>query len=79
MKGYPGSHNAGFMNPWPQIQPQMGLSNSQEFLEIADYSPDWDYTQGGAKVIICIKPSNLMDRLASRAQEFSVAFGFTEV
>ncbi len=26
-------------------------------IKIVDFSPEWDYTEGGAKVIVCISPS----------------------
>jgi hypothetical protein len=26
-------------------------------IEIIDFSPEWDYTTGGSKLLVCIKPS----------------------
>ena len=26
-------------------------------IEIVDFSPEWDYTTGGAKLLVCIKPA----------------------
>lgn len=25
-------------------------------IEVQDFSPEWDYTTGGSKVLVCIKP-----------------------
>jgi hypothetical protein len=32
-------------------------------LEIVDYSPEWDFTQGGSKILVCLKPANLLESL----------------
>lgn len=34
------------------------LKNS---VEIVDFSPEWDYTQGGAKILLCIKPHQIIE------------------
>jgi hypothetical protein len=32
-------------------------------LEIVDYSPEWDFTQGGSKILVCLKPANLLESI----------------
>lgn len=32
-------------------------------IEIVDFSPEWDYTTGGTKLLICIKPSSQFENL----------------
>ena len=32
-------------------------------LEIVDYSPEWDFTLGGAKILVCLKPANFLDNI----------------
>lgn len=32
-------------------------------IEIVDFSPEWDYTTGGSKVLICVKPTSTFENL----------------
>ena len=42
-----------------QLQFYQGLIPFQlSGLEIQDFSPEWDYTTGGSKILICIKNTN---------------------
>lgn len=45
-------------------------------IEIVDYSPEWDYTTGGSKLLVCIKPASAFDNLTSMMeQNFELSFG----
>ncbi len=45
-------------------------------IEIVDYSPEWDYTTGGSKILVCIKPSNVFENLSSEIEsKFEISFG----
>lgn len=51
--------------------------NKDTLFNIVDYSPEWDYTKGGAKVIICVSPLCMVaeainDRLKVQFGESSV-------
>ena len=45
-------------------------------IEITDYSPEWDFTTGGSKIIICLRPT-LERFIETRESErkFEVSFG----
>lgn len=47
----------------PELDPFSFESLYSQKLEILDFSPEWDYTSGGAKLLICFKPDlkNLID------------------
>jgi len=49
---------------------------------IVDFSPEWDYTTGGSKLLVCIRPSIntfLGEEYSSRESEFECSFGDTVV
>lgn len=48
-------------------------------LEIVDYSPEWDFTQGGAKILVCLKPSNLLESIDLSQTSLQLAFGQVSV
>jgi hypothetical protein len=37
-------------------------------VQILDFSPEWDYTTGGSKVLFCIKPG--IDAMFESSPEF---------
>ena len=43
-------------------------------IEIIDFSPEWDYTTGGSKLLVCIKP-NLENLPEDIEQKFECGFG----
>ena len=47
-------------------------------VKIEDFSPEWDYTSGGAKLLICIKPSldDLYEQIESKV---TIRFGELDV
>ncbi|ETN10303.1 hypothetical protein PPTG_10960 [Phytophthora nicotianae INRA-310] len=53
-----------------------GLGGQQTFelVEISDFSPDWDFGDGGAKVLICLA-AKLPERLALDPMKLFVQFG----
>jgi len=44
-------------------------------LKIVDYSPEWDYTKGGSKVIICVSPLCMVSEAIN--ERLKVRFGGT--
>jgi len=45
-------------------------------IEIVDYSPEWDYTTGGSKLLVCIKPSSAFENLPNIIeQNLEISFG----
>jgi hypothetical protein len=46
-------------------------------IEIVDFSPEWDYTQGGVKILVCIKPHQIVESILSAGFEskFQLSFG----
>eukprot|EP01016_Furgasonia_blochmanni_P047424 TRINITY_DN6969_c0_g1_i1.p1 TRINITY_DN6969_c0_g1~~TRINITY_DN6969_c0_g1_i1.p1 ORF type:complete len:435 (+),score=81.34 TRINITY_DN6969_c0_g1_i1:319-1623(+) len=48
-----------------------------QFIRLTDFSPEWDYLTGGAKIIICYTPSLPTDHLD--ASRLRVCFGDQEV
>lgn len=44
--------------PSPILHPLVSFPNYEKdnVFNIVDYSPEWDFTKGGAKVIICVNP-----------------------
>ncbi len=48
-------------------------------IEIADFSPEWDFTTGGSKVLICITPSLGQYRPLMQAEALGCRFDATEV
>ncbi|KAG7387514.1 CG-1 domain [Phytophthora pseudosyringae] len=57
-----------------------GLGGQQTFelAEISDFSPDWDFGDGGAKVLICLA-AKLPERLAQDPMKLFVQFGVKRV
>ena len=47
-------------------------------IEIVDYSPEWDYTTGGFKLLVCVKPSNVFDNLPEEI-ESKLELGFGDI
>lgn len=64
-------------------QPPQGQSNpkTEDYgslkLSIVDFSPEWDWTKGGAKVIICVNPS--FEATDAFNEQLTVDFGGMEV
>lgn len=46
-------------------------------MKVLDFSPDWDYCSGGAKILICLSES--LDGWQMMEPRFSARFGKTEV
>ena len=40
-------------------QPNMGHPR----IEVVDFSPEWDYTEGGAKVLVCLNPHSAVEQV----------------
>ncbi|GMF09449.1 unnamed protein product [Phytophthora lilii] len=57
-----------------------GLGGQQTFelAEISDFSPDWDFGDGGAKILICLA-AKLPERLAQDPMKLFVQFGTNRV
>ena len=53
-------------------------SNHLLDIKIEDFSPEWDYTSGGAKLLICIKPS-LDDIYEQIESKVTIRFGELDV
>jgi len=71
--------------PFPLFQTIGSLPyyEKESGFNIVDYSPEWDYTKGGAKVIICVNPlcvttDVLNERLKVKFGETSVAGYFIQ-
>jgi len=51
-------------------------------IEVVDFSPEWDYVEGGAKVLVCLNPHSAVEQVlrqsALNEAKFSVAFGLAE-
>jgi hypothetical protein len=51
-------------------------------IEVVDFSPEWDYAEGGAKVLVCLNPHSAVEQVlrqsALNEARFSVAFGLAE-
>ena len=50
---------------------------SSELLNIVDFSPEWDFTKGGTKVILCVNP--VLDLADSFSEKLQVSFGGVKV
>ncbi|KAL4087226.1 hypothetical protein PRIC1_013123 [Phytophthora ramorum] len=57
-----------------------GLGGQQTFelAEISDFSPDWDFGDGGAKILICLA-AKLPERMAQDPMKLFVQFGGKQV
>ncbi|POM69147.1 Calmodulin-binding transcription activator, partial [Phytophthora palmivora] len=67
----------------PAMSPERnvcGLGGQQTFelAEISDFSPDWDFGDGGAKILICLA-AKLSERLAEDPMKLFVQFGAKKV
>ena len=51
--------------------------NNGTTFRIVDYSPEWDYTKGGSKVIICVSPLCVVSEEVN--ERLRVRFGGTTV
>jgi len=47
-------------------------------IELVDFSPEWDYTTGGSKLLVCIKPQ-LENLTKEQENHFECSFGDTIV
>lgn len=51
-------------------------------IEVVDFSPEWDYCEGGAKVLVCLNPHSAVEQVLRQSAlnegRFSVAFGLAE-
>jgi len=65
--------------PFPLFQPIGSLPyyEKETGFNIVDYSPEWDYTKGGAKVIICVNPLCVATDILN--ERLKVKFGDTSV
>jgi hypothetical protein len=57
--------------------PQLPHFDHNMLFNIIDYSPEWDYTKGGAKVLICISPLCYLAEAVN--SKLRILFGDTEV
>lgn len=57
-----------------ELQHHQGLIPSSRNITILDYSPDWDFTEGGAKVLICFQ-ENLPGAIIDHPSSLKIAFG----
>ena len=58
----------------------MPFCNPQTFsslnIEIIDFSPEWDYTTGGSKLIVCVKPVQIFENIPIDLEHnFELSFG----
>ncbi len=45
-------------------------------IEIVDFSPEWDFTTGGTKLLVCVKPSSNFENLpGSIESQLELSFG----
>ncbi|KAL3671786.1 hypothetical protein V7S43_003696 [Phytophthora oleae] len=60
--------------------PEEGVSGQQTFelAEISDFSPDWDFGDGGAKILICLA-AKLSEILAQDPMKLFIQFGAKRV
>ena len=65
--------------PSPILQPIVTFPNYEKdnVFNIVDYSPEWDFTKGGAKVIICVNPLCFVAEAIN--EKLKVYFGETAV
>ena len=51
-------NHANMMSPSTNYQQRFPKFQQEEFplqYEIVEYSPDWDFVEGGAKILVCVK------------------------
>eukprot|EP00347_Sterkiella_histriomuscorum_P020850 403336227 len=54
--------------------PRVAFSNTN--IEIIDFSPEWDYTTGGSKLLVCVKPSSAFENLPDYIEKnLELSFG----
>ena len=71
--------NIDIEKPSPILQPITSFQsyNEETLFNIVDYSPEWDYTKGGTKVIICVNPLCLVAEAVNN--KLKVYFGESSV
>ena len=57
----------------PNLQNRVNMPINPDTLNIIDFSPEWDYTTGGQKILICIKNPGIES--AEMQRDINCAFG----